>query len=108
MTASRPVAETFSFKAEKASAAAASALKKIAPLAETLPAGRLFSAIATMSDTSSAAALEFERAALATLRQELAEAEVNLERASALADQLNSVLSDQIPIPLPNFFRKKH
>ena len=96
-----------SFKAEKSGAAAAAALNRIKPLADALPASRLFSAISTMSDKSAAAALEYEKAALATLREELAEAEVNLTKASALADQLNSILADQVPIPLPNFFRKK-
>jgi hypothetical protein len=99
--------ESFSFSGEKAGRAAASALKKISTLSDMLPGARLAEAIASLSDISAQSALEYERAALAVLKQEIAEAEEAISRANVLADKLNTHLAAEIPIPLPEFFKRK-
>jgi hypothetical protein len=107
MTARNPVVETYSFRGENAASAAASALRKIQPLAKSLPAGRLFEAISSLADKSASAALEYEKAAIAMLRNEIAEAEINLKKANRVADEINDAFGDQVAIPLPNFFKKR-
>ncbi len=110
MTVSNPAIESFAFEGETAGTSAASALKKIKILTEKLPAGRLFDAISTLSDKSAAAAIEYEKAAIAVLRQEIAEAEANFAKADLLARELDELLSDQIgqiALPLPAYMKKR-
>ncbi len=107
MTAVSPGIESFSFAGEKAGRAGASALRKIKPLAESTSPNRLFEAIASLSDVSASAAIEYERAAIAALKSEIAEAEIRVAHANELADRLHDHLAQAVPIPLPNFFRRK-
>ncbi len=106
MTARNPAMETLASRGENASRAAASALRKIEPLSKVLPAGRLFEAIASLTDSSATAALEYEKAAIAMLKDEMSAAEINIKNANRVADEINAAFGDQIPVPLPNFFKR--
>jgi hypothetical protein len=107
MSVTGPV-DTFSFSGENASRAGASALRKIKPLSETMPMPKLAEAIASLSDMSAQAAIEYEKAAIAILRQEIAAAEASVAAANELADKLEQHMANEVPIPLPNFFRRKN
>jgi hypothetical protein len=106
-TAAKSAMDEFSFNGEAVGVAGASALRKIRPLIESAPPGRLFASIATLADTSGKAAQEFEAAGLATLRQETAEAESRLNRGIRFVHQLKTVLGAEVATPLPEFMRRK-
>jgi hypothetical protein len=105
--AAKPVIETFSFGGEDAGVVAATALRKVRPLAEAAPPGRLFAAIATLSDSSAAAAREFELAGIAELKRQTAEAEAHLSRATQFVHRLKTVMEAEVATPLPAFIRRK-
>ena len=106
-TAANPAIESFSFSGEAVGIAGAAALRKVRPLAEAAPPGRLFSAIATLADTSANAAREFEAAGLATLRLETEEAEARLNRGTRLVHQLRTAFGAEVATPLPRFMRRR-
>lgn len=106
-TAARPAINEFSFDGEAVGVAGASALRKIRPLIEAAPPGRLFASIATLVDNSGKAAQEFEAAGLATLREETAEAEARLNRGIRFVHQLKTALGAEVATPLPEFMRRK-
>lgn len=99
--------ETFTFGGEDAGVAAATALRKVRPLAEAAPPGRLFAAIATLADNSAAAAHEYEMAGIAELQRETAEAEAHLSRATQFVHRLKSAMGAEVATPLPAFIRRK-
>jgi hypothetical protein len=107
MAMPHPDIESFSFAAETAGTAAAAGLRRIRPLSEERPASRIFDAIASMAKTSDAASVEYEKAAIAALRDEIAKAEEFVAKANKLADDLTAALDNQTPVPLPAFFKKK-
>jgi hypothetical protein len=81
--------ESFSFDGESFGATGANALRKVKSLAESAPTGRLFAAIATLTEISSAAAVAAENG--------------QLERATIIARKL----ADAGESKLPEFFRRK-
>jgi hypothetical protein len=107
MSAASPGIESFSFNGESVGAAGAAALRKIRPLAEAAPQGRLFASIATLADTSAMAAQEFEAAGLAELRAETAAAEARLNRGMRLVNRLKESFGAEVATPLPAFIRRK-
>ena len=106
-TAARPAIDEFSFSGEAVGVAGASALRKVRPLIEAAPPGRLFASIATLADTSAKAAQEFEAAGLATLHAETEEAERRLNRGTRLVQHLKSAFGAEVATPLPEFMRRK-
>jgi hypothetical protein len=96
------VCETFDFHGEDAGVMAAVALRKVRPLAECAPPGRLFAAISTLADTSAAAAVEFEAAGLAQLKSEHALSEFHATRGARLAKRLKDTAERVVAAPLPS------
>lgn len=82
-------AETFSFDGESFGISGANALRKVKSLSEAAPAGRLFSAISTLTEMSAAAAVAAEKG--------------QLEKAAMIAKKL----ADAGQARLPSFFRRK-
>jgi hypothetical protein len=105
--AAKPAIESFTFGGEAVGVAAATALRKVRPLAEAAPPGRLFASISTLADTSAAAAREYERAGIAELNRQTEEANARLSRATQLLNKLKSDSGIDIPTPLPAFVRRK-
>jgi hypothetical protein len=105
--AAKPTFEFFSFGGEDAGVAAATALRKVRPLAEAAPPGRLFAAIATLADNSAAAAHEYEMAGVAELQRETEEAEARLSRATQFVHRLKTAIGAEVATPLPAFIRRK-
>ena len=105
-TAAKPAIDSFSFSGEAAGVAGASALRKIRPLIEAAPPGRLFASITTLADTSGAAASEYEAAGIATLRAETEQAEAHLNRGARLVHRLQHALGAKVATPLPEFMRR--
>ena len=81
--------ESFSFDGEEFSTAGAAALRKVKALAETAPKGRLFAAIATLSDLSVTATQALEAG--------------DMPRAQHVAAEL----AKKGEFKLPGFFRRK-
>lgn len=106
-TAAKPAIECFSFSGEAAGIAGAAALKKVRPLAECAPPGRLFSAISTLADNAGEAAAAFERAALADLHAETHASNAHLQRGIALAQRLKDSFNVDVATPLPAFARTR-
>ena len=106
-TAAKPAIESFSFSGEAVGVAGASALRKIRPLAEAAPPGRLFASIATLADISASAAREFVAAGLAALRLETQESESRLNRGTRFVHQLRNAFGAEVATPLPEFMRRK-
>jgi hypothetical protein len=102
----KPAIENFSFDGEAVGAAGAAALRKVKSLAESAPQGRLFAAIATLSDNSGKAALEYEAASLATLRHETEEAEARLARGTRMVKRMKESMTVDVAVPLPDFVRR--
>jgi hypothetical protein len=107
MAAALPAIESFSFDGESVGAAGAAALRKVRPLAEAAPTGRLFASISTLADTSAQAALEFEAAGLAELRSETQAAEARLNRGMRFVNRLKESFGAEVATPLPAFVRRK-
>lgn len=103
-TAAKPAIEAFSFGGEPAGIAGAAALRKVKSLAETAPQGRLFAAIATLADSSAAAAAAYEAAGLAELRSA---SDHHLARGNRIATRLKEALGAETATPLPAFMRKR-
>ncbi len=101
----KPGIENFSFDGEAVGIAGAAALRKVRSLAEAAPQGRLFAAIATLTDNSGKAAVEYEAASLAVLRHEAAEAKARLARGTRMVHRLKEAAETQYAIPLPEFMR---
>lgn len=106
-TVAKPGIDSFSFSGEDAGVSAAVALRKVRPLAECAPPGRLFAAISTLADTSATAANEFEAACLAELNAEAAKAAKHLARGTRMAKRLKETAEAIYPAPLPAFVRHK-
>ncbi len=102
----KPGIEKFSFDGEAVAAAGASALRKVRSLAEAAPPGRLFAAIATLTDNSGKAAAEYEAASLAILRHETEEAQARLARGTRMVKRLKDIAEGEIAVPLPDFMRR--
>ena len=107
MTAALSNIESFSFDGETVGAAGAAALRKVRPLAEAAPHGRLFASISTLADTSAMAAREFEAAGIAELRAETEAAEARLNRGMRLVNRLKETFGAEVATPLPAFIRRK-
>jgi hypothetical protein len=105
--AAKPAIDSFTFGGEAVGIAAATALRKVRPLAEAAPPGRLFASISTLADTSAAAAREYERAGIAELNRQTEEANARLSRATQLLNKLKSDAGIEIPTPLPALVRRK-
>jgi hypothetical protein len=105
--AAKPAIESFTFGGEAVGVAAATALRKVRPLAEAAPPGRLFASISTLADTSAAAAREFERAGIAELNRQTEEANARLSRATQLLHKLKGAADTEVATPLPAFVRRK-
>ncbi len=103
-TAAKPAIEFFSFGGEIAGIAGAAALRKVKSLAESAPQGRLFDAISTLADTSSAAADAYEAAGLADLRSL---SDQHLARGNRIATRLREALGGEVATPLPAFMRRR-
>ena len=103
-TAAKPAIEAYSFGGEPAGIAGAAALRKVKSLAETAPQGRLFAAISTLADTSSAAADAYEAAGLAELRSV---SDHHLARGNRIAARLREALGADMATPLPAFMRMR-
>lgn len=106
-TAAKPAIESFSFSGEAVGVAGAAALKKVRPLAECAPPGRLFASISTLSDHAGEAALAFEKAALADLRKETEAANLALRHGMAVAERLKQTFGAEQATPLPAFARSR-
>ena len=104
-TAAKPAIETFSFNGEAVGVAGAAALRKVRSLAESAPPGRLFAAIATLSDTSAEAARAFEAAGLAELNAQIADAKA--QQGMRQVKRLKQAAGVQGAAPLPSFMRRK-
>ena len=89
MTAKLAPVETFSFEGESFGSAGAGALRKVKSLADTAPTGRLFAAIATLTEMSAATTIALEKG--------------QMEKATTIARRL----VDAGEAKLPSFFRKK-
>jgi hypothetical protein len=96
----------FAFNAEEAGASAAAALRYLKFQSEKAPAGRFFSAIATLKDASDLAAAEFERAGLAELHSEAEVSELHLHRGMRLAQRLKNTFGAEMATPLPDFLQR--
>ncbi len=107
MAAALSIIESFSFDGETVGVAGAAALRKVRPLAEAAPHGRLFASISTLADTSAMAAREFEAAGLAELRSETEQAEARLNRGMRLVNRLRETFGAEVATPLPAFIRRK-
>ena len=105
--AAKPAIESFTFGGEATGVAGATALRKVRPLSEAAPPGRLFASIATLADTSAAAAQEFELAGIAELNREAAEANLHLSRATQLINKLKGAVGVEAATPLPAFVRHR-
>ncbi|MCA0434558.1 MAG: hypothetical protein LCH46_15010 [Proteobacteria bacterium] len=104
-TAAKPAIETFSFDGEAVGAAGAAALRKVRSLADSAPPGRLFAAIATLTDTSAEAAKAFEAAGLAELDAEKSNAKT--QHGMRFAKRLKQAAGVEGATPLPAFIRRK-
>jgi hypothetical protein len=104
VTAAKPAMESFSFGGEAAGIAGAAALRKVRSLADAAPQGRLFAAIATLADTSSAAAEAYEASSLADLRST---ADHHMARGNRIANRLHETIEAVAATPLPTFMRKR-
>lgn len=89
MTAKLAPVELFSFEGESFGTAGSNALRKVRSLADTAPSGRLFGAIATLTEMSNGATIALEKG--------------QLEKATNIAQSL----ADAGQAKLPSFFRKK-
>lgn len=105
--AAKPAIESFTFGGEAVGVAAAAALRKVRPLAEAAPPGRLFASISTLADASAAAAREYERAGIAELNRQTEEANAHLSRATQLLRKLKGAADLEAATPLPAFVRRK-
>jgi hypothetical protein len=106
MAKARKKTELDSFDAGAIGATSAETLRRFKALAGTIPPGRFFKTISSLTDLSDQAAEEFEAAAQATLRNEIEAANVHLMRGAIAAKRLK----DSIPadaIPLPEYLRWK-
>jgi hypothetical protein len=103
-TAAKPAMESFSFGGEPAGIAGAAALRKVKSLAETAPQGRLFAAIATLADSSAAAAEAYEAAGLAELRSV---SDHHFARGNRISSRLQEALGAETATPLPAFMRRR-
>lgn len=105
-TAAHPAIESFSFNGEHVGIAGATALWKVRSLAERAPTGRLFDTIATLSDTSAAAAKAYEAAGLAELETET---EAHIMHGNRLIHALSRAVGVQqeVATPLPAFMRRR-
>lgn len=106
-TAAKPAIDSFSFSGEAVGVAGAAALRKVRPLAEAAPPGRLFASISTLADTSATAAAEFEAASLAMLAKETSQAEAHMGRGMRMAHRLKSAFGAEVATPLPEFMRRR-
>jgi hypothetical protein len=110
MTARREITGEYSFAAEAmAGTAAASALRRVRSLADQAPSGRMFAAIATLTDMSRRieASLVAGRRAMAsgdaaTASLEFAKSIVQMDRMAAAADRE----ADEAET-LPGYLRKR-
>jgi hypothetical protein len=96
-----------SFDAGDIGAVSAEALRRFQALAGTVPPGRFFKTISTLTDLSQQAAEEFEAAAKATLHDEVAEANAHIIKGRMAASRLRSVEMPDGAIPLPDYLRWK-
>jgi hydrogenase maturation factor HypF (carbamoyltransferase family) len=108
MAANKSAIETFTFDGEDVGAVAAASLRGLPRLSEMAPLGRMFDVIASMTDVSEQAALEFEAAGRAELIAEVEASESHLQRGMRLAHRLRHALGAQMPAELPALLRKKH
>jgi hypothetical protein len=105
--AAKPAIESFTFGGEAVGVVGATALRKVRPLAEAAPPGRLFASISTLADSSAAAAREYELAGIAELQRETEEANAHLSRASQFLQKLKGTMGVEVATPLPAFIRHK-
>jgi hypothetical protein len=107
-TAAFPAIDSFSFNGEDVGIAGATALWKVRSLAERAPNGRLFATIATLADTSAAAAQAYEAAGLAELESEK---QANIMHGNRLVHALSKAVGVTAPqedaTPLPAFIRRR-
>ena len=81
--------ETFSFDGESFGASGANALRKVKSLADSAPAGRLFTSIATLTEMSASATAALEKG--------------QLVKATSLVQKLAAAAESN----LPSFIRRK-
>ena len=107
-TAAFPAIDSFTFNGENVGIAGATALWKVRSLAERAPTGRLFATIATLADTSAAAAQAYEAAGLAELESEK---QANIMQGSRLVHALSKAIGaapqPTEATPLPAFIRRR-
>jgi hypothetical protein len=107
MTVGRGTVNELCFAAEGLAATAAStSLRRLGSLVETAPAGRLFSAIATLSDLSAKAAETLEAGARAIDRGDDHAAAVRLARAISHMDDMATRSAGTAAQDTPGFLRK--
>lgn len=105
--AAKPAIESFTFGGEAVGVAAAAALRKVRPLAEAAPPGRLFASISTLADASAAVTREYEHAGIAEINSQTEEANSHLSRATQLIHKLKGAVGIEAATPLPAFVRRK-
>ena len=108
MTARRGLVNELCFAAEgMAGTAAASSLRRLTSLAEVAPAGRLFSAIATLSDMSEKATRALEQGQAAIAAGDDNTAAMKLARALTQMDDLASAASGHAADSEPPAYLRK-
>jgi hypothetical protein len=110
MTAKRYAAGEFAFGPEgMVGTAAAAALRRVRSLLERAPSGRMFQAIATLTDMSKRSEHYLEQGAEALRSGHQNQAELDLARARTqleeLADEAGN--TSPVPIPLPDYKHRK-
>jgi hypothetical protein len=102
MSAKAHLVEEFSFTGEEVGASGGQALAKVQSLIDTAPIGRLFDAIATLSELSVATAQQLEMASAALARNDLRAAAAAAAQARLISAGLKS--TDQAT---PFYLRRK-
>lgn len=102
MSAQAHPVEEFTFEGEEVGAAGGQALAKVQSLIDTAPIGRLFDAIATLSELSMATAQQLEVASAALARNDLKAAAVAAAQARLISAGLRP--TDEAP---PFYLRRK-
>jgi hypothetical protein len=108
MATNAAVADDFNLATANAGTAAAAALQRTKVLIDALSPGKAFDAITAMSEVSATAAIEYQKAAIAVLREEIALAERNIARANALADELHRTLDAREPVQFPGYLKQRN
>lgn len=110
MTARRGTTGEFSFAAEGLAATAASAaLRRVTSLADAAPAGRMFAAIATLTEISRRSEAHLEAGHDALSRGEDDRAALSLARALVEMDKLAAEASPELPAAqdAPDYLRRR-